>query len=263
MLKEVGFIDSRRAVSHPFRGGGSLHLKGAYMSGSGGRRFLLLLNVGFLLCGPVSARILSPDNLVTLNSDAGEQMLLTAPARQSYWDLSIQFVTQKTQSFCGVASIVMVLNALGVPAPSTPAYDNVLSEQTEAVLPQSVIMRQGITLDQLAALLRTFAIRAEVHHAADSRVEDFRSIASRALAAKGHYVLVNYLRRTLGQERGGHISPLAAYDAETDRFLILDVARYKYPPVWATAADLFAAMNTPDADNGNRTRGFVVISNEQ
>ena len=242
------------------------------MNGSGGRRFLLLLTIGFLLCGPVSARTLPlPDNLVTLNSDAGEQMLLTAPARQSYWDLSIQFVTQKTQSFCGVASIVMVLNALGVPAPSTPAYepyqvytqDNVLSEQTEAVLPQSVIMRQGITLDQLAALLRTFAIRAEVHHAADSRVEDFRSIASRALAAKGHYVLVNYLRRTLGQERGGHISPLAAYDAETDRFLILDVARYKYPPVWATAADLFAAMNTPDADNGNRTRGFVVISNEQ
>ena len=112
------------------------------MSGSGGRRFLLHLTVGFLLCGPVSARTLPlPDNLVTLNSDAGEQMLLTAPARQSYWDLSIQFVTQKTQSFCGVASIVMVLDALGVPAPSTPAYepyqvytqDNVLSEQTEAV----------------------------------------------------------------------------------------------------------------------------------
>ena len=67
------------------------------MSGSGGCRFLLLLTVGFLLCGPVSARTLPlPDNLVTLNSDAGEQMLLTTPVRQSYWDLSIQFVTQKT-----------------------------------------------------------------------------------------------------------------------------------------------------------------------
>jgi Phytochelatin synthase len=36
--------------------------------------------------------------------------------------------------------------------------------------------------------------------------------------------------RAIGQEQGGHISPLAAYDAETDRFLILDVSRYKYPP---------------------------------
>jgi len=56
---------------------------------------------------------------------------------------------------------------------------------------------------------------------------------------------VNYLRRSVGQERGGHISPLAAYDAEADRFLILDTARYKYSPVWVTAADLFAAVNTP------------------
>jgi hypothetical protein len=35
-------------------------------------------------------------------------------------------------------------------------------------------------------------------------------------------VIVNYLRNAIGQEWGGHISPLAAYDADTDRFLILD-----------------------------------------
>ncbi len=239
---------------------------------NGYRGFLALLTAGLLLCGPTLARTLPlPDNLVALNSDAGEHMLLEAPARQSYWDLSNQFVTQKTQSFCGVASIVMVLNALGAPAPSTPAYepyqvftqDNVLGEQTEAVLPQAVILRQGITLDQLAALLRTFALRAEVHHAGDINLDDFRAAASRALAVKDHYVLVNYLRRAVGQERGGHISPLAAYDAQADRFLVLDVARYKYPPVWVAASDLFSAMNTPDSDNGNRTRGFVLISNDK
>ena len=47
---------------------------------------------------------------------------------------------------------------------------------------------------------------------------------------------------------------------QTDRFLILDVARYKYPPVWVTASDLFDAMNTPDADNENKTRGYVLIA---
>lgn len=72
--------------------------------------------------------------------------------------------------------------------------------------------------------------------------------------------MINYLRAAIGQEKGGHISPLAAYDADTDRFLILDVSRYKYPPVWVEAADLFAAMNTEDSDNENRTRGFVLIS---
>ena len=72
-------------------------------------------------------------------------------------------------------------------------------------------------------------------------------------------MIVNYLRKSIGQERGGHISPLAAYDADSDKFLILDVARYKYPPVWVKAAALFDAMNTTDSDNENRTRGFVLI----
>lgn len=57
----------------------------------------------------------------------------------------------------------------------------------------------------------------------------------------------------------GHISPLAAYDKVGDQFLILDVSRYKYPPVWVKAADLFAAMNTIDADNSTRTRGYVIV----
>ena len=72
-------------------------------------------------------------------------------------------------------------------------------------------------------------------------------------------MIVNYLRKAIGQEKGGHISPLAAYDAETDCFLILDVSRYKYPPVWVTASQLFDAMNTPDSDNENKTRGFVLV----
>ena len=47
---------------------------------------------------------------------------------------------------------------------------------------------------------------------------------------------------------------------KSDRFLILDVARYKYPPVWVTASDLFAAMNTTDAANNNKTRGYVLVT---
>jgi hypothetical protein len=34
-------------------------------------------------------------------------------------------------------------------------------------------------------------------------------------------VIVNYSRVALGQEGASHISPLAAYDAESDSFLVL------------------------------------------
>ena len=91
-------------------------------------------------------------------------------------------------------------------------------------------------------------------------LEAFRATASAALGAKDHFVIVNYLRTALGQETYGHISPLAAYDAKADRFLILDVARYKYPPVWVKASDLFDAMNTPDPSNDGKTRGYVLVA---
>jgi hypothetical protein len=73
------------------------------------------------------------------------------------------------------------------------------------------------------------------------------------------FIAVNYRRNHVGQPPGAHFSPLAAYDEASDSFLILDVARYKFPPVWVAAADLFDAMNTLDSDSG-KTRGFIVVS---
>jgi hypothetical protein len=209
-----------------------------------------------------------PESLIALDSDRGERLLFESEAMAAYWPLSIQFVTQRTQTYCGVATLVMVLNALGVQAPATPeiepfrtfTQDNVLNEQTERILPKEILAEQGMTLDQIGQLLGTYAVKAEVRHAADSTLDEFRTLATQHLAAPDRYVIVNYLRRAIGQERGGHISPLAAYDADTDRFLLLDVSRYKYPPVWVEADDLFGAMDTPDSDNEDRTRGFVLVS---
>jgi hypothetical protein len=209
-----------------------------------------------------------PSNLTDLNSDEGERFFLESGALAAYFPIADNFVTQKTQAYCGVASIVMVLNAVGVPAPSTPEYepyhvftqDNLLDERTDAILPRAVLARQGMTLDQLGGLLSLHPVTIEVHHAADGGLDAFRAAARDYLAAKDHFVIVNYLRKAIGQQTGGHISPLAAYDAKVDRFLVLDVARYKYPPVWVKASDLFDAMNTTDAANDNKTRGYVLVA---
>jgi len=209
-----------------------------------------------------------PDALINLNSDRGARLLIESEALDAYWPLSIQFVTQKNQAYCGVASIVMVLNALGIPAPTTPEFepfrtftqDNVLNERTEKIRPREILAQKGMTLDQFGEVLGTYPVNADVRHAADSSLDEFRTLATEYLGAPDRYVIANYLRDALGQERGGHFSPLAAYDADTDRFLILDVSRYKYPPIWVEADDLFAAMNTPDSDNDDRTRGFVLVS---
>jgi hypothetical protein len=208
-----------------------------------------------------------PQNLVALDSSQGEQLLLDAESKKAYFPLGDQFVTQENQAFCGVASLVMVLNALHVPAPESvmlkpfSAFDqsNVFNAQTEVVVPRVVIERKGMTLDQIGGIAAAWGLNAAVHHAADSSLEEFRQLVRTSLATGDQYVVVNFLRSAIGEEKFGHISPLAAYDADTDRFLLLDVARYKYPPVWISAAELFAAMNTADSDNDNHTRGYVIV----
>jgi glutathione-S-conjugate glycine hydrolase len=217
---------------------------------------------------PLADTLPLPPGLTDFSAPEGEKFLLESKALEAYFPLSIHFVTQRTQAYCGVASMVMVLNALNVPAPSTPAYqpyrtftqDNVLDDSTDAVLPRDVLARQGMTLDQLGALLALHPVAVEVHHAADGGLDAFRAEARAALESGDRFVIVNYLRKALGQQIGGHISPLAAYDEKADRFLILDVARYKYPPVWVKTSDLFDAMNTTDPSNGGKTRGYVVVA---
>jgi hypothetical protein len=232
-------------------------------------RPIALALVLFLLAPLARADMLPlPNNLTDLNSDEGEKYFIESGALATFFSIADNFVTQKTQAYCGIASIVMVLNAAGVPAPTTPEYqpyhvftqDNVLDDRTEKILPRDVLARQGTTLDQLGGLLALHPLTVEVHHAADGGLDTFRAAAREYLATRGHFVIVNYLRKALGQQTGGHISPLAAYDGKEDRFLILDVARYKYPPVWVKASDLFDAMNTTDSANDNKTRGYVLVA---
>lgn len=233
--------------------------------------YLLRISIlAFTLAAPpaIAETLPLPENLVGATSDAGEALFVDADAREAFFPLASNFVTQKNQAFCGVASMVMVLNAMQLPAPAAPEYepyktftqDNLLDARSEPIIPVELIKKQGMTLDQLGGVLALQPLNVEVHHAADSSVDKFRQTVREYLAKPDHHVIINYLRKAIGQERGGHISPLAAYDAETDRFLILDVARYKYPPVWVKADELFASMNTEDSDNGNRTRGYILIS---
>ena len=54
-----------------------------------------------------------PDNLTGFSTHDGEAYFGESDAREAYFPLASNFLTQKTQAYCGVASIVMVLNALG------------------------------------------------------------------------------------------------------------------------------------------------------
>ena len=64
---------------------------------------------------------------------------------------------------------------------------------------------------------------------------------------------------SLDQTGDGHFSPIAGYHSERDLVLVLDVARFKYPPYWVPLSSLWAAMSHVDPHTG-LTRGYYVIS---
>jgi hypothetical protein len=223
-----------------------------------------------------------PEEMIRIDSAEGAAMLGSQPADAFVWSVLPQLATQQTQALCSVATSATMLNALGVEATVDPVYSpyayftqhNMLGEcaraQPSHVAGANVslgfVMTHGATLREWAGYLSCHA-DVERFHASASSLEEFRSLASAALRPTAQTppraVAINFYRRELGEVGGGHMSPLAAYDPPSDRFLLLDVARYKYGSGWATAASLFEAMNTTDASSWAgqppQSRGFVLV----
>lgn len=216
------------------------------------------------LRAPSFNRLPVPQQLIAGDSATGQKLFVGSGYTADYDALMAHFVAQTRPAFCGVASSVVVLNSLpagpvmkGMPAEQL-TQQSFFDDATSKVRNEWRVTFGGMTLAQLRDLLNAHGANATATYASDTTLDAFRELAKTNLATPGDYLLVNYQRGALGQRPTGHISPLAAYNAENDRFLILDVAAYKYPPVWVTAKDLWAGMSTLDPSAG-RTRGFVVV----
>lgn len=206
--------------------------------------------------------------LIPLPAQAGQELLFRSRVRADFLPLVGSFVTQANLSYCGVASAVMVLNSLGVPAPETPGYgpyrfwsqDNLFAASAgRAFATAESVGRRGMTLAQLAGLLAAQGVSVQRWQGDQLSLPQFRGLLRRSLSDPDDRLLVNYHRPSLGQQGGGHISPLAAYDPTGDRVLILDVARYRYPAVWVSTEALWRSIRTVDPDSGV-SRGLVRIS---
>jgi hypothetical protein len=221
----------------------------------------------FVLCLAFSSFSLArAADVVYFDRPESAKLFDEAEVKGQFWTLVRYFISEKIDTFCGVASSIMVLNALEVPSPVakfTYPYnkfdeDNFFTPAALEVQPVHSVAGNGQTLEQLAGVLRTFGLAVEAHHADTLSLDRFRALAVDTLKTKDRYIVVNFSRVKLTQEGSGHFSPLAAYDRKSDRFLLMDVARYKYPPAWVKAQDLWNAMNTDDKD-AKAKRGFVII----
>lgn len=262
--REFRFTYSRAYVSMPSfaQVGGSKSNTRTYLM----PQFKSAIAIVLLLAGFLS-NAFSAD-LVYINSSAGSERLLKSDFNRQYFALASYVDTQERLTFCGISSISAALNSLPTMArPITPALaphpyfteDSIFTELTTKIKSRDDVLTSGLTLEQIGLYLNSLGANSSIHYGSELSVSDLRALVKSSLSNRYQRILVNFDRKVLNQDGSGHFSPIGAYDSESDSVLILDVAKYKYPPFWVTTSDLQASLNTIDSDSG-KSRGVVQIT---
>ncbi len=231
------------------------------------------------------------------NSEEGLQRLEVSQYKNDFYQLASHFQPQINPLYCGIASSVIILNTvnegeaiasqkdLEVKKPKAFGGGNIafksysqltfLNDKTDKIKNRKIINLQNITsknendaknfdaglsLKQLAGILKTYKLKVKIVYIKNTNqksLEKFRKLLKKTLAEDQKFILANFNGKFLGLKTGGHISPIAAFDLDSDSVLIMDVAGHKNGWFWASVKDLMKAMNTKDGEN---YRGYLVIS---
>jgi len=203
-----------------------------------------------------------PANATAFSSPEGRSVFreaLAAEGMNGYFPLSEQFHTQAEPAFCGLGSLVVALNALSIdPGRQWKGPWRWFSEDMlDCCVPLADVRERGVDFDEFACLARCNGADVEVSRGDVSSLESWR--AALATAASGEAIIVaSYDRAAMGQTGSGHFSPIGGYHVNRDLALIMDVARFKYPPHWVSAEQLWSAMGRIDPATG-QARGWLVI----
>ncbi|HEY4163915.1 MAG TPA: phytochelatin synthase family protein [Dongiaceae bacterium] len=195
----------------------------------------------------------------------------------AYWALSPYLIHQHTDSSCSLATATMLLNGMRA-IDGTGRMGRFFSERglidaiddphwLKEITP---LEGNGISfLDLAEKLRRILPLYDFTHWAVDSRavrgvsaeaIADFRAELT-AMERDGDRLLAaNYhLATTYGDQWDiGHFSPVGAYDAATDRVLLLDVWKADYEPSWVDLTRLMQGMATISPITNN-VRGYLII----
>jgi glutathione gamma-glutamylcysteinyltransferase len=205
-----------------------------------------------------------PGDLIAFASSEGRAIFREALAQggmEGYFPLAEQFHTQSDPAFCGLGTLVLVLNALAIDPERVwkGPWRWYSEELLDCCLPPERVAREGITMSQFACLARCNGASVTTYRADRTTLEEFRSwIDASSRAPDEPHLVASYSRRALGQTGTGHYSPIAGYHAGRDLALVLDVARFKYPPHWVPVPALWGALGPPDPVTG-APRGYMLV----
>lgn len=209
-----------------------------------------------------------PADLIAFGSPEGRALLADAIAQgtaEAFFPLVAHLHTQSEPAWCGLGTLVTVLNALQIDPGRTwkGSWRWFGEEMLTCCKSLDLATAEGLTLLEVGCLARCNGADVLVFPAEPDTLDAFRqTLLASVRAPEGPFVVANYARGVLGQTGSGHFSPLAAWHAATDRVLVLDVARFKYPPHWVPTEQLWRAMSEPDPASSG-PRGWLVLDRAQ
>jgi len=200
---------------------------------------------------------------IAFSSPAGKELFKLALAQKNaeiFFHLSEAFRTQDEPTFCGLGTLVTVLNALEVDPGQIwkGAWRWYAETMLDCCVDIEEVKRKGLSWEEWLCVARCQGLAVKAHRAEASSVEAFRVAVQSACVSDTSVLCVAYSRAALGQSGDGHYSPIGAYEAESDQVLIMDVARFKHPPHWVTVETMFEAMLQHDKSSG-LSRGFATF----
>jgi glutathione gamma-glutamylcysteinyltransferase len=205
-----------------------------------------------------------PTSCIAFSSTEGRQIFREALAlggMEGYFALAEQFHTQAEPAFCGLGTMVVVLNALAIDPGRIwrGVWRWYGEEMLDCCQALSAIKETGITLEEFVCISRCNGVKVTAYRYPERSLDEFRQEVKRITStANGIHLVAAYSRQVLGQTGDGHFSPIGGYHPQRDLVLLLDVARFKYPPHWVPLSLLWQAFEPPDPET-NRSRGYILL----
>jgi len=205
-----------------------------------------------------------PTSQVPFSSDEGRRLFreaLMAEGMENYFCLAEQFRTQDEPTFCGLSTLAMVLNSLRIdPMRTWKGAWRWFNEQNLGCCANTgpeQVRESGLSFDMFRCLAGCNGADVTAYRAPHGGgnlkefEQKFRTVVRQVSRSRARECLVvSYSREALGQSGAGHFSPVGGYHEESDRVLIMDVARFKYPPHWVELSTVVQAMAHVDLETG-------------
>merc|ERR1719316_755865 len=181
-------------------------------------------------------------------------------------DLPLVGIYKRELPSRGPATIALVLNSLMVDPKRVwkAPWRWYTEDMLQACTPMD--LSKGVTMEEFAYLSACNYLEVQKHYATGEAfgLDAFRQGVRRVCcdSSGDSRIVTAFSRARLGQTGSGHYSPIGAYHEDSDSVLIMDVARFKYPPYWVPLERLWAAMEEPDPMT-SAPRGYFVLTRQE